>query len=81
MHLRVAAGSVRCTRARSVMRRYYRDPRRCDLNGGNSCRRRYSDGWVCQAPTAGRFPVIQVCSRAGTVINGTVRSDESSGAE
>jgi len=81
MHLQITAGRVSCARARTVMRRYSTDPRPCGRNSGNTCQRRYSDGWLCQAPTAGRFPVIQTCSQTKTIISGTVRPDEASGAE
>lgn len=73
MYLEVVSGLVTCTRAREVMARYERHIPPCPNDGGNSCRITYSDGWICQTPTAASFPRVQTCSRGGTVINGSVR--------
>jgi hypothetical protein len=80
MHVRITSGKLSCARARTVMRRYRDDPRRC-LNNGNTCVRDYCDAWTCQAPTYGSYPVIQSCAHGRMTVTGTVRASEAGGAE
>lgn len=70
MYLR-ATSSLRCGRARKVMRRYQNDESPCS---GSSCVRSYPDGWRCNASTPGRWPVIQICVHRNRFVFGFVKS-------
>lgn len=74
MHVVVKRGGVPCRRARRVMRRYQRNTK-CD-NRGNTCMRKYRDGWTCWAPTQASYPRIQGCERGRSLIEGRVRRGE-----
>jgi hypothetical protein len=74
MQVTVKRGGISCPGARHVMRRYVNDQRPCPPDGGNTCGRRYRDGWFCYAPTAQAFPLIQGCERGrGKLIEGHAR--------
>lgn len=72
MRVKVIRGRVTCKQALRLMRRYQDETRPCPSDGGNSCHRRYRDGWGCLSATVGSFPKIQECYRNGPrkVING-----------
>lgn len=67
----MAPASIRCSRARSHMRRYRDDHRPCE---GSSCYRSYPGGWDCNSVTPGQWPLIQECRRGGTRVLGFVKS-------
>jgi hypothetical protein len=66
-----APWSIRCARARAVMRRYHDDHGPCS---GSSCYRSYADGWGCSSVTPGQWPVIQECLRGRLRVLGYVKS-------
>lgn len=66
-----APHSVRCPRARAIMRRYRDDHGPCV---GSGCFRDYPGGWTCNAATPGQWPLIQECRRERLRVFGWVKS-------
>lgn len=66
-----APHSIRCSRARAIMRRYRNDHGPCE---GSGCFRDYPGGWLCNAATPGQWSVIQECRRHRLRVIGYVKS-------
>jgi hypothetical protein len=69
VEVRVEGGEILCSEALHVARRYELADNPC-VNAGNTCPLT-QEGWRCDTPTAGSFPITLRCDNGGIELVGT----------